>query len=229
MRRRRKELVTQRALGYLAFVDLLGFSTRASEPEVEEVLDAYERAVFDSIEDFGISSVATSDSVVLLAPGDGDDEDELSGTSLWALCRVLSRLFFELCQHAIPFRGAVAHGAYVVRRPQNGFIVAGRPIVEAVAEEKRQAWLGITLCPSVLRRARWVAKTGALIQVHLPRSKSTQGSAHSSRESGTCLGRPLRACEKVNYVDMQFYRSRRVETSRHSTRCCQDTRSANAH
>jgi hypothetical protein len=133
--------------GLVALVDVLGFSalmTRqvpGSAPDLELYVKAAERGCQ------GIDAVMFSDTIVLTHPV-GDDPYDALGAILEACARLMGCLIVA----DIPIRGAISYGSYY-RLPRAGSVfIAGTPIVEAHERETSQEWLGISLCPSVMRK-----------------------------------------------------------------------------
>jgi hypothetical protein len=131
--------------GFVALLDVLGFKELVSRDDHL----GYMQMVADLIDEPSVGEslqyVLFSDTVVINTKEGGEE-------SLWKLVRACSALFAALLENQIPMRGAIAHGPF--NRSignEHGVIVAGRPIVEAYQYELKQNWLGIMLCPSVIR------------------------------------------------------------------------------
>jgi hypothetical protein len=75
-----------------------------------------------------------------------------SSEALRTIVVACSELFFNLTKQGVALRGAIAYGPFM-RSPttRRGVILAGRPIVEAHYYQTMQNWIGIMLCPSVVR------------------------------------------------------------------------------
>jgi hypothetical protein len=133
--------------GLVALLDVLGFSdlmTRQS-PEESGTLGVYVEAVERGCK--GTEALMFSDTI-LLTRALGSDPD----ADLLAIFRACASLMGWLLIANVPVRGAIAFGSYY-RVPQGDSVfAAGGPIVEAHRREESQEWLGITLCPSVVRR-----------------------------------------------------------------------------
>src|ERR1700730_8354476 len=133
--------------GYIALLDVLGFSSLLSNDGSAGRLESYRKCLRNALEDaaFGpkVDYVVFSDSIVLTT---GDNHEALK-----VLLRRCSRLFGIMLENDIPLRGAVAHGSYVRESVAQSVFVAGKPIVEAHQFEIAQDWVGIMLAPSVVR------------------------------------------------------------------------------
>ncbi|MFL6603183.1 MAG: hypothetical protein ACJ8R9_17895 [Steroidobacteraceae bacterium] len=117
---------TVMSYGYVALLDVLGFSALVANDRGGASLQAYLECL-ERI--FGASSeidyVVFSDSIVLTL--DGPDPIKLLQIS-----RACSRLMSELIEQEIPVRGAIACGEFVRSSVGKSVFVAGRAIVDAV-------------------------------------------------------------------------------------------------
>lgn len=134
--------------GYVALLDVLGFSAMvARDTDGKQVAD-YLRALEEAFPSQGRSSavdyVVFSDSIILTTRDETVD-------SLNALVMGCSSLFGRLLDREISLRGAITHGPYIREKTESGIFVAGSAIIEAHEFERRQDWVGIMLTPSVLR------------------------------------------------------------------------------
>jgi len=146
--------------GFVSLIDVLGFRQLVSrDDELSEVRE-YVEAVASILQDEKykpLQFVLFSDNLVI------NTQDE-KPASFFALIRACSDVFFNLAQHQIAVRGAVAHGMFM-RSPntQQGVVLAGRPIVEADHYQHCQDWVGIILAPSVVRQQVDLARETSLI------------------------------------------------------------------
>jgi hypothetical protein len=135
--------------GFVALLDVLGFSNLVTGPSshehLQEYLDAIEEAIDEKSSVTGINFILFSDSIVISTKDD-------SAISLRTLLRTCSRAFGLLLEKNIAVRGAIAHGQYFREATGSGMFIAGRPIVDAYNLEKEQDWVGISLHGSVLRK-----------------------------------------------------------------------------
>lgn len=135
--------------GYVALLDVLGFSTLVARDnegsELDEYIGCLEQATNGKQGKSGVEYVLFSDSIVLTRTGSDPD-------SLLSIVKVCAYLFSLLTLKAIPVRGAISCGRFMRNDGKNGAFVAGKPIIEAFEYEKLQNWIGIMLCPSVLRQ-----------------------------------------------------------------------------
>jgi hypothetical protein len=133
------------ASGYLAFLDVLGFSALVGADRtggrIQKYLDCLERTSNKGSVDF----VVFSDSIILTA--EGDDAETFLG-----IAQSCSTLFFDLLKEGVPLRGAIAHGSFVRKAVKRSVFVAGRAVVEAYRFEQAQNWVGIMVAPSALEQ-----------------------------------------------------------------------------
>lgn len=129
--------------GYLAFLDILGFSAIVADQSNEQ-LERYGRSIADALKGGSIKSVVFSDSIVLTVEGTGPD-------ALLSIVRVCSRLLAELVQSDISMRGAIAYGDFVRSEINGSVFVAGKALVDAYEWERKQDWVGIMVTPTALK------------------------------------------------------------------------------
>lgn len=136
----------QRYTGYVALVDVLGFRELVGRDDHLQYMDTVAELIDEPQDSQLLQYVLFSDTVIVNTKT--DDEE-----ALWLLLRACSGLFAALLEQQIPLRGAIAFGQFDRSLgTDRGVIVAGRPIVEAYHYELKQDWIGMMLCPSVLRR-----------------------------------------------------------------------------
>jgi hypothetical protein len=132
--------------GYVAFLDVLGFSAPISGDQgarVQKYLDCLKR-VFDGEPESPVDYVVFSDSIILTTRDDGVP-------TLQALLTRCSTLLWVMLANDIALRGAIAHGSYITEKTNRGTFVAGKAIIEAYHFEGAQDWIGIMLAPSVIQ------------------------------------------------------------------------------
>jgi hypothetical protein len=149
--------------GFVAFVDVLGWSWIISEPSrpFGDLFEAYSQCIDEAArkthwEDavahafFRLSYVVFSDCVILYTEDDSQESFE------W-IVSTCSRLFYGLLKLELPFRGCLTSGQFwryenESTRPEGlGVIIAGQPLVEAYRYEQMQDWIGIMLSPHLLQ------------------------------------------------------------------------------
>lgn len=132
--------------GYIALLDVLGFSEliarESRAPELERYFDAIDQAT-NKIGD--VQYVLFSDTIVISTSSDTPED-------LLQIVKASSYAMHYLLKEGLPVRGAISHGTYYRSRPEKGVVIAGPAFIEAYHFEKGQNWVGITLAPSVLRQ-----------------------------------------------------------------------------
>ena len=102
--------------GYVALLDVLGFSTLAMSDgdggRLQKYLATLQSEMKNFSESFGVKYVAFSDTIVLTTAGESDED-------LFALVMHCSGLLSRLLAHEIPIRGAIAYGRFL-RVPGEG-------------------------------------------------------------------------------------------------------------
>ena len=146
-----------RKQGFVALLDVLGFSERVTRDIEPGGLDRYIDTVGGlALLHQGIETILFSDTVVLYT---FDDSPE-SYANVVALTSALS---YHLLMAEVPIRGAIAHGAFArSEHDDHGAVVAGRPIIEAHGFESQLQWIGTMLTPSVLRQVPSLSSAGPL-------------------------------------------------------------------
>jgi hypothetical protein len=135
--------------GYVAFLDVLGFSSLVSGDFHAERIDKYLEClstIFNAKKGRPlVEYVVFSDSLILTTMDDSD-------ASFQALAARCSCLFGALLENEIAIRGAISHGSFISSKTESGTFVAGRAIIEAYQFEGKQDWVGIMVAPSVIRK-----------------------------------------------------------------------------
>ena len=136
-------------LGYVALLDILGFSERVARDSELGGLDRYIDTVLRVATPYnGLCVILFSDTVVLYTLDDSE---------------ATSRLSFALLMQEVPLRGAIAYGAFSRSESEaSGTVIAGPPIIEAHYYEARLQWIGVMLAPSVLRKVPDLASRTAI-------------------------------------------------------------------
>jgi len=150
-----------RKQGFVALLDILGFSERVARDAELGGLDRYISTVVDETQAYpGLRVILFSDTVLIYSLEDSPH----AGRSV---IEATSRLEHALLAKDVPLRGAIAHGAFArSENDMNGTVVAGRPIIEAHHFEVQLQWIGVILAPSVLRQMPELPTRGIL---HGPR------------------------------------------------------------
>ena len=135
-----------RKTGYIALLDILGFSEliarETRNEELERYFDVFEGATQKGVD--SVEYVLFSDTIVINTPSNSDN-------SLLELIRACSYGMHYLLRAGLPVRGAISHGSYLRSTTPKGVLIAGSAFIEAYRFEKVQNWVGILVAPSVLR------------------------------------------------------------------------------
>jgi hypothetical protein len=150
-----------RKQGFVALLDILGFSERVAQDAELGGIDRYISTVIDETQAYpDLRVILFSDTVLIYTL----DDSPHAGQSI---IEASSRLEHSLLAKEVPLRGAIAHGTFArSENDLNGTVVAGRPIIEAHYYEAQLQWVGIILAPSVLRQMPELPTRGI---VHGPR------------------------------------------------------------
>jgi hypothetical protein len=134
--------------GFVALLDVLGFSALIASENSSARLETYQRLLAEAIRPTApsrVEAVAFSDSIVLTTGADSAEDF----VELATRCAVLHAL---MLQQGIALRGAISSGSYFREVMENSVFIAGRPIVEAFKYECLQDWVGIMVTPAVVQK-----------------------------------------------------------------------------
>src|SRR5882762_11679486 len=114
--------------GYVALLDVLGFSALVSGDGEDKHLQRYLENLRDALDNESVGPkvdyIVFSDSIVLTTKDDSESE-------LQTLVLRCSRAFGLMLQHEIALRGAISHGSFFRAGAASGVFVAGRAILDA--------------------------------------------------------------------------------------------------
>lgn len=133
------------AAGYVAFLDVLGFSHMVARDSNGGRINRYLECLEKEMVAGEINSVIFSDSIMLTI----EDEEP---NSLLAIARACSRLVYGLLKEGIPIRGAISGGDIVRSFFDGRVFIAGRAVLDAQLFEQAQDWAGVMVAPSALKR-----------------------------------------------------------------------------
>ncbi len=135
--------------GYVAFLDIIGFSELIKESTFDQKFEKYSRILRKTTQtnNRDLQHITFSDSVIINTK-EGDEQNLLN--LIWAIAEINFRLLTEL---DIPICGSVSKGPFsrYEDRKNGNVIIAGAPIIDAYRYEQRQDWIGVMLSPTVLR------------------------------------------------------------------------------
>jgi hypothetical protein len=129
--------------GYVALLDVLGFSALVGADPASERIHRYLECLQRATERSEVDYVVFSDSIVLTARGDGPD-------LLVVVAGACSRLMGELLNEGISVRGAIAFGSFFRSSIAQSVFVAGSAVIDAYRFEQLQDWVGVMVTPSAL-------------------------------------------------------------------------------
>lgn len=139
--------IRSRVKGYVAYIDLLGFSELVKQEDFMASFDKYtaiiETELKSDITEF--QYIIFSDSLIVNTESDAP---EVFLSLIESLSHLNYRLLLEM---NLPLCGCVSFGDFSRAEKKGNAMIAGTPIVEAVEYEKKQDWIGIMLSPSVCK------------------------------------------------------------------------------
>jgi hypothetical protein len=147
--------------GYVALLDVLGFTNLVSGERHAEKLNQYISTLENISLEKGVEVVLFSDSIVMTSEDDGVE-------SLLRLLISCSRVFGVLLDHEIAVKGAIACGSFIRRKTDKGTFLAGRSIIEAYNFQQKQNWVGVMLAPSVRQMHRNLGNLCAVANINTP-------------------------------------------------------------
>jgi hypothetical protein len=137
--------------GYIAFLDILGFSHSVGRDGFDEKLERFLSNIKDAVKDNSPSPqfAITSDSIILTTQG--NDLDHLRSL----VSTVSPFQYNSLMNEDLAIRGGITFGNFQRSVDSDGgVLVAGREVVAAYLLEQSQDWLGVVLAPSIIERNR---------------------------------------------------------------------------
>jgi len=133
------------AAGYVALLDILGFSHMAVRESTGRRVKRYLTRLEKDMATGEVDSVIFSDKIMLTI----EDEEP---NSLLAIARACSRLMYGLLKEGIPMRGAISGGDIVRSFFDGNVFIAGKAGLDAQLFEQAQDWVGVMVAPSGLER-----------------------------------------------------------------------------
>jgi hypothetical protein len=147
---REQTMRTLQRTGYLAFLDVLGFSAIVGRGDYPAKVDQYMKTLHESINKVymeDLEHVTFSDSVVISTKTSDQAAIELL---LLAVAEINYRLVVEL---GWAVRGCVSCGTFFRTTKTDNVLVAGTPIVDAYHFENEQGWVGVMLSPRIMKES----------------------------------------------------------------------------
>lgn len=138
-----------RTHGYVAFIDLLGFSELVKRIDFGESFDQYTEIIETNLEskDINLQYIIFSDSIII-------NTGDIVVEQLNFLIQSISQLSYQLLiEMNLPLCGSISVGEFSRKKDNKGNVmIAGPPIVDAVHYEKQQDWIGCMLTPKVIKQ-----------------------------------------------------------------------------
>ena len=131
--------------GYIALLDVLGFSALVGGGTSSERLSAYLACLETASSSNAVNYVVFSDSIVLTAKGFDD-------TSFIAVARGCANLLAALLAEGIALRGAITFGEIFRSSVGESVFVAGRAVIAAYEYERQQDWVGVMVAPNAVKQ-----------------------------------------------------------------------------
>ena len=129
--------------GYLAYIDIIGFTNLILSGNSTEFLNKFEGFLkVSTIHDPHLEYLLVSDSIIVTRK----TESLKSRDSIFKAC---SNLFFLLTTNNIPIRGCVTCGDYETKFDSKSKIILGKAYIEALHMERNQNWIGFLISPNV--------------------------------------------------------------------------------
>jgi hypothetical protein len=164
---REQTMTSSKKSGFLAYIDLLGFSERITSGQFGQFFENYSEALSKATSFSGMGYLAIeklpyvvfSDSIVIYAGQEvgretkGDPGSLLTSEEqlLAAITISCARLFEQLALLSQPFKGCISGGEFECHQDSGaGVLIAGRPLVEAYHYEQKQDWIGIMFSPRLV-------------------------------------------------------------------------------
>ncbi|OFW38356.1 MAG: hypothetical protein A3J28_07350 [Acidobacteria bacterium RIFCSPLOWO2_12_FULL_60_22] len=129
--------------GYVALLDVLGFTEIVSGEAQAEKLSQYVHSLEMVTNETDVDIVLFSDTIVMTSLGNTRE-------SLLSILQACSQSFGLLLSREIAVRGAVSYGSFIRHKSPKGVFLAGRAIIDAYRFQQKQNWVGIMIAPTVL-------------------------------------------------------------------------------
>jgi len=141
-------MTTKQIEGYLAYIDLQGFSELIKTTKFNEKFQKFYNIIEEAIKVGGkdIFYNFFSDSIVIYT-------EELSSRKFIEITGILSQVNYNLLDELeLVISGGLSCGKFSLHEHKNNVIFAGSPMVDAVKIQEAQNWLGITISQEVIKK-----------------------------------------------------------------------------
>ena len=148
-------LQLEKSARLVLYFDILGFREMVRRKKAERVYDVLNATLerFENMEQKRgeFKTLYFSDTILFYQQPLGFDFDRLR--SLWSAANILYR---GLLGDGIPVNGVITYGSFAVENAEVGQhqLYFGQALIEAYDMDKEAKWLGITLCPSVVKKLK---------------------------------------------------------------------------
>ena len=151
--------------GYVAFLDILGFSELVQRDSFSREFEQYSEILKNALrkDKRDLQYVTFSDSVVI-------NTIEANDEQLQQLIEAISEIIFKfMIDLDVPICGCVSRGQFWRHRSRYGDVMlAGPPIIDAYRFEQEQNWVGMILSPQILKLSPYLLEQS---QISLPYDK----------------------------------------------------------
>lgn len=146
---------------FVAFLDILGFSSLVDNNDTEYLLNLYQDGILDTQESLKafweteewrehvkgpkIQVLTVSDSVIIYTEGNGLD-------SFLKILSYVHAFVNHLMQKGLPLRGAITYDDLAMINSIDSKVLLGKSIVKAARLEKDQEWAGCVIDESCFKR-----------------------------------------------------------------------------
>ena len=132
-------------IGYIAYIDILGFSQESTLRRFQNHFDEYYKCVQESIEP-PLEFILSSDNIIIYS-------DSVNAKCFKNIIRSCAYLFSNLLNIQIAPRGCISQGQYsILETEKNNVVIVGPSLVDAVHYEQEQNWIGIMISPLVWKK-----------------------------------------------------------------------------
>jgi len=153
----RGRVVKQLSTGFVALLDILGFSAMVRAEGFIHTIRKYTRILDDVTgSNERLLYITFSDTIVIYID---DSETPLSGSELREVLSAVGEICYRfLVEVDCPLRGCVTVGKLMSVLHTGGTILAGSAIVEAYSYEKKQDWVGVIVSPRLASKEKYFDK-----------------------------------------------------------------------
>lgn len=135
--------------GYIAFLDILGFSQLVMKDSFSMDFERYSNILNEAVraDNRDLQYVTFSDSIIINTKYEGEEH-------LQHLVQAIAEITFHLLTElGLPICGSISRGRFWRYKDDQSasVIIAGSPIIDAYQFEQKQDWIGVILSPEVIK------------------------------------------------------------------------------